>query len=304
MKKKHVQLIAVLIISLLLSAIPVFAASTKVTKSLDMPALNENCNGNGYKWNNSDRIFTMENMDLQTTDDYGIKLPAESTIELIGNNTITATRYGIHCFGGVTFIGSGTLTINVGDIGVRCGNTGTQPKLIFRSGSVTVKGAETGILTDAATVVFSGGTVKIDAKTNSIYSNSIQFVGGKAELKAPVASKGSIEINAMDLTVSASSCALTAQKGMSVSKEQISVGTSLDSLKTAEEYNGENAVRFVSTAKVIKKSHIFGEKVPVFVDYIVFSVIIIAAAAVVSVPILLKKKRTDALIKQSKIYKK
>jgi hypothetical protein len=48
---------------------------------------------------------------------------------------------------------------------------------------------------------------------------------------------------------------------------------------------------------------LFGGKLPAFVDYIVFALIAIAAAAVIAVPIIIKKKKTAKLIEQSKVYK-
>ena len=295
-----------LVLMMILAILPtgVFAANTTVTKTLDMAELNSHDKGSGYTWDNNDLIFEMTDLELSTSSDYGITLPGGSTVVLNGDNTITATRYGIHCFGSLTFTGNGTLTINVSDIGIRSVGSLDRENLIFRSGTITINGANTGIIADNAQTVFSGATVTVNAKTNSIYAKNVQFVGGTVTLVSPVKARGAIEINAVNLTVTASSAAIVADKGIKIDKEDIEVGASAEVLGKADSYNGENAVKFTSNAKVTRKGMLFGGKLPAFVDYIVFTVIILAVAAVVAVPLIIKKRKTDKLIAVSKLSEK
>ena len=298
------SLTVIILIALLISVFPFTAsAASPVTSSLDMAMLNQHTSGAGYDWNNSDFVFTMKGLNLSTSDDYGIKLPYGSTVVIEGNNTITAGRYGIQSFGNLTFIGSGTLTINVSDIGIRALTTEDRDNVIFRSGKIIIN-ARTGIMSDTGKTVFSGSEIKVTSTVNSVYGANISFVGGSLELTAPVKAKGTVEIKAVNLTVSADAPAITADKGITLSEVKTEVGSALGSLQSADGYNSENAVKFVSTAKVVKHGMLFGGKLPAFVDYIVFTMIILAATAVIIVPIIIKRKKTEALIKQSKLYDK
>lgn len=302
--KKTVLIILVLTTVISLFPISIFAANSTVTNTLDMAELNEHANGSGYSWDNNELIFEMDNFHLSTADDFGLRLPGGSTVVLKGDNKITATRYGIHSFGALTFTGNGTLTITVADIGIRSAGSVEKENVIFRSGKIVINGASTGILVDSAKTVFSGANVDINAKVNSIYGNSIQFAGGNLSFVAPVKAKGSVEINAANLTASAQSSAIVADKGIKTDKVNISSGSSLDSLTSVDAYNGENAVKLVSTARVVKKGMLFGGKLPAFVDYIAFSLVIIAVASVIAVPLIIKKRRTDKLIAKSKVFEK
>jgi len=303
MKKTFSLLLVILTVASLFPT-TVFAANAKITATLDMAELNEHANGSGYSWDNNELIFEMDGLSLITSDDFGIKLPGGSTVVLKGDNQITATRYGIHSFGSLTFTGNGTLTITVSDIGIRSAGSLDRENVIFRSGKVIINGASTGILVDRAKTVFSGGNVDINAKVNSIYGNDIQFAGGNLSFVAPVKAKGSVEITAANLTVSAQSPAIVADKGITTEKVAVSSGSSLDTLVKTEAYNGENAVKLVSTAKVVKKGMLFGGKLSAFVDYIAFALVIIAVAAVIAVPLIIKKRRTDKLIAKSKVFTK
>ena len=287
---------------MLISLLPTSAFAAGVTSTLDMAALNEHSKGAGYEWDNTEFVFEMNGLNLNTKDDYGIKLPGGSTVNLIGDNKITAGRYGIQSFGSITFTGSGTLTITVSDIGVRALTTVDRDNVIFRSGKIVINAA-TGISTQVGKTSFTGAEMEVNSTINSVYASNIQFAGGKIRLVSPINSKGSVEINATDLTVTADSSAIVADKGININKEKIKVGASGSSLSSADTYNGENAVEFTSTAKFTKKGMLFGGRLPAFVDYIVFTLIIIAVAAVIAVPIIIKKRKTDALIKQSKVYK-
>lgn len=294
---------AVIALMMILLTFPItVGAAAGVTQTLDMAALNKNSKGTGYEWNNSEYVFTMKDLDLKTSDDYGIKLPAGSTVVIEGDNTIVASRYGIQSFGSLTFTGSGTLTVTVSDIGIRALTTQDRENVIFRSGKLVIN-ARTAILSETGKTVFSGADIKAVSTVNSVYGLNLHFVGGKLDLTSPIYAKGSVEIKAIDLTVSAAAPAITAEKGILTEEVDISTGTSLSALGKADAYHGENAVKFVSTAKVVKHGMLFGGKLPAFVDYIVFALIAIAAAAVIAVPIIIKKKKTAKLIEQSKVYK-
>ena len=93
---------------------------------------------------------------------------------------------------------------------------------------------------------------------------------------------------------------LHSNRRLDISNVALSVGETLDTLSVAEGYNGEKAVKSVSTVKAKNSGVLFGGKLPVFVDYLTFILIIIALIATVSLPIYFKYRKTKNIIAKKK----
>lgn len=308
MKKRILSalLVLIMIFTLIPTAIAVSAASTPavgVTKTLNFVSLNQHDAGLGYTWNNSECKLTLNGINLSTSSEFGIVLPASSVIELKGDNYITTSAYGISSTGPITFIGNGTLTITCANVGITSTSAFDRDAVIFRQGTVKINGAKTGVHTEKAKVVVTGGNLYVTATESSIFANYLQLVGGSAELNGAVKVKNTLEVKAMNAKISAPENAISA-KSITVSESVIKTGAALTSLADADEYKGEAAVEFTSTHKFTKKGALFGGKLPLFVDYVVFALIIIAVAAVIIVPIIIKRKRTAKLMESSSLNKK
>ena len=303
MNKRILSALLVLIMILVLIPTAIGVSAAGVTKTLNFVSLNKHDAGLGYSWNNSDCKLTLNGINLSTSSEFGIVLPASSVVELKGDNYITASAYGISSTGPITFIGNGTLTITCANVGITSTSAFDRDAVIFRQGTVKINGAKTGVYTENAKVVVTGGNLLVSATENSILANYLQLVGGSAELTGAVKVKNNLEIKAMNAKITAPEGAISA-KSITVSESVIKTGATLASLADAEEYKGEAAVEFTSTHKFTKKGALFGGKLPVFVDYIVFALIIIAAAAVIIVPIIIKRKKTAKLMEMSTLNKK
>ena len=111
---------AILTVFLILSVSPVAvgAEGGTVKNRIDLPYIGENTFGNGYEWDNLNYVLKLNNLKLETSDQFGIKLPAGSTVELSGESYVKATSYAIYCLGGVTFTGKGSLTLVSGEHGI------------------------------------------------------------------------------------------------------------------------------------------------------------------------------------------
>ncbi len=277
----------------------VSAKNAPITSTLNIAATNQNSKGNGYVWDNLNCILTLTDCEINTEDDYGLKLPANSVVELNGNNIIKASVTGIHCLSSVTFSGSGTLTVIAGNAGIICASTSVKDTVRFRSGKLSISSDNYGIYSENAILSFTGAEVSIHAAGYSVYGNDLQFVSGTLDMTSSVNAKGKAEFSGANVTVTSDSAAVTAVRGISISGCNVSVGSSPEALSAAESYNGESCLKLVSTVKNVKTSKLFGENIPAFVDYIVVILLVLLIAAVIIVPIYIKARKTKRLASQS-----
>lgn len=308
MKKKFLSVLLVLLTVFALIPITSTAASSPVSSCIDLAAINNDTFGNGYRWDNLDCILTLDGLNLNTTDAFGIKLPAGNSAEgttviLNGNNAIKASSYGIQCLGKLTFKGEGTLTVTAAESGISGVSSQEKHSIVFRSGSITVNGAKQGIYVENSELVFSGSKITINASESSIFGKNIKIVSGTLELTGKIKAKGTLAVSNANLSVSALDKALDAERGVTFTDVKLSTGDTLSTLKSAEEYNGEKAIKTVGTKVEKNNGFLFGGKLPAFVDYIVIVLIIVAAAAVITVPIIIKRKKTAKLIAENEAKK-
>lgn len=119
-----------LIFSLVSSMLPLgsapLASAAELTKTADFVtsyATAVSTLGAGASWNNFTKTLTLNNVNITSSADKAIILPAESTVILQGDNYISGTGSGtaynsmirIYSSGSITFKGEGSLTIKSGD---------------------------------------------------------------------------------------------------------------------------------------------------------------------------------------------
>lgn len=304
MKKRVIATLLLAVTIFTCFNVSVFAKNKEITTCLDVSKLNMNTEGSGYEWDNLEHVFKMNNMSIKTTDTYGIRLPADSTVEIHGNNFITTSSFGIHCLTSLNFVGDGTLTITAPTAGIFCASTSEKDNVRFRDGKIIIKGASNGIYSENAKLSFTGADVEVTASSTAIFGKNMQWVSGNLTLNGGIYSKGYVEISATNMTVISNESAIKAEKGITIFGEKIFTGDSADSLAEKDAYKGERCIKLVSTVKKTSKSLLFGGKVPAFVDYIIFTVLILAVAAVIAVPLIIKYKKTAKLVALSQENKK
>lgn len=300
MKKRVIATLLLAVTIFTCFNVSVFAKNKEITTCLDVSKINMDTEGSGYEWDNLERVFKMNNMSIKTSDTYGIRLPADSTVEIHGNNFITTSSFGIHCLTSLNFVGDGTLTITAPTAGIFCASTSEKDNVRFRDGKIIIKGANNGIYSENAKLSFTGSDVDVTASSSAIFGKNMQWVAGNVTLNGGIYSKGYVEISATNITVTSNECAIKAEKGITIFGEKIFAGDSSESVTEKDSYNGEKCIKLVSTVKRSSKSLLFGEKVPAVVDYIIFTVLILAAGAVIAVPLIIKHKKTAKLIALSK----
>ena len=124
------QILGVLISIMIL--MPFTVSSQTVTTTIDCANATTDINGNGYRWDLSNKILALDGIDLRTSQMMGIELPPNSTITLQGDNYIEgASRAILFNIGSTEQDPGGTLTIK-GDGTLTLNSTNT-PSAIFNN---------------------------------------------------------------------------------------------------------------------------------------------------------------------------
>ncbi|MBE6541637.1 MAG: hypothetical protein E7672_04240 [Ruminococcaceae bacterium] len=263
------------------------AASDTVTTTVNIATADRNMSGPGYYWANRFDTLTLTNLNLDTDEDFGLRLPNNCTVILEGKNYIKAGKYGISCSGNVVFKGNGSLTIDAGEIGIYLVTQDSTQKIRLITGDYTVTAGKYGVYSEAADFSFVDGTMSINMIGDSSYAilgRCVNLLGGKFSANASVETTQELVVDGIDIKIESSNPAL-ASKNLKVKN-------------ISAEYNGENTINASSTASKSRSSIIFGDSIPGFVDYILLAVFALGIAAAVFIPSLRRKKKAEALYKR------
>ena len=296
MKKKIFALLFVLIFTFSFFSVSTNAAKKNIyTNTLDLASVRQNISGDGYDWQNIEGTLELNNITIDTADEIGLKIPENAVITLKGTNYIKASNIAITCLSSATFQGSGSLTVVSDNIGIQSLSLNPDDNVRFRSDKVLINAGKTGIYSENATLVFSGKNTEINATDYAIKGEKIKFINGTFISNGNIYAAETLTVNAANITVCAPDKALYSERKIDISNVKISVGDTQSALTEAVSYNGEKCIEFISTVKTKNTGVLFGGNLPVFVDYIVFFIIILAIAAVITVSIYIKYKKNQKL---------
>lgn len=304
MKKNRFLFLIVFFSFIMYYSVPFTAEAAKsnaITSTVNLVNVNENITGDGYYWANIDKILTLTNVNINTKDEYGLKLPVNATIVLEGKNYISASNVAVFLAGRVTIEGGGSLTITSGDTGIVCASVNKADTFRIRKGTVNINSKNTGIYSQVIDISILGGKTNINISEPTGYAvNGISatMTAGTFTANAPISLGGSITISGTNLSINANSAAISAQNGIIISSSEIKAGANANSMSLVENYNSENSVTVKSNVKRSGYGILFKSDYPIFVDYIVFLLILGAAFAVIALPIYYKRKKTKALIQK------
>lgn len=277
-----------MVLTMCISVFPASAADV-VTKTVNIAEATKNERGPGYDWANRFDILTLTNLHIDTKDAYGLRLPKNATVVLKGNNYIKAAKYGISFSGTVIFKGSGSLTIEAGEIGLYLISQDNTQKIRLIDGKYTITAGTYGVYSEAADFSFVDGEMNInvtDPAGAAIQGRVVNLLGGKFTANAPVQSTHALVAEAVNMSITASSPAL-ASKNLTVKDVQFDDGST--------EYAGQNVVNAKSIAKNHRTSVILGDSVPGWVDYILLVVVVGGIGACIFLPALRRKKKAQEL---------
>ena len=297
--------ILILIFALLISTfgIPAYAKeNAAITETVNLAYVTKNQRGAGYDWANLTNTLTLDGLRIVTDDEYGLKLPEEATVILKGDNYISASACALFCSGMITFQGGGTLTLVSDGTGMECASLYRSDLIRIRDCKIDITAKETGISLTSSRFSLMGGELKINITGDSesrraISGREVEMSSGSLTANAPVYGSEKLFITGLNATVTSSNgAALECPKGVTLEYVNINAGDSADSLAKTDTYAAQSCIKLKSTASSSKRGILFNAVYPRIFDYLIFLFIILALAALIAVPLYLKKKRTERLI--------
>ncbi len=259
-------------------------AGDVITSTVNIAAANKNQRGPGYDWQNRFDILTLSGMEIDTEEPYGLRLPKNCTVILEGKNYIKAAKYGVSCSGTVIFKGSGSLIIDAGEIGMYLISQDNTQKIRLTSGKYEITAGKYGIYSDASDFSFVDGEMKINVTSPdgaAINGRCVNLLGGRYEANSPAETTQSLVVQGLDVSVKAGRAAFSS-KNLTVSDLN-------------KDYAGESEFEAKSAAKNSRKSAVFGDSVPGWVDYICLVVLAAGVAAGIFGPAMRRKKKAKEL---------
>ncbi len=271
---------------------PVHAAEA-IRNTLNIAEATKNERGPGYEWANRTKVLTLDGLQIITDDAYGLRLPKITTevvptVILKGDNYIKAAKYGISFSGTITFKGSGSLTIDAGEIGLYLISQDDTQKVRLLEGTYKITAGTYGIYSESSDFSFTGDRMDVTVKSNdglAISGRIVNLLGGSFSANAPVSASHALTVQGLDLSIIAGSEALSA-KNLTIKDIHFTEGEKID---------GENTVIGYSTASRERASVIFGDSVPGYVDVILLAVAILGVTAAILGPILLRRRKRRTL---------
>ena len=261
-------------------------ASATITKTVNIAAANKNESGEGYYWANRTDTLTLSGVNIDTEDPYGLRLPKDCVVILEGNNYVKAAKYGVSCSGTVVIKGTGSLTVDAGEIGFYLISQDKTQKIRLIGGKYTVTAGVYGIYSDASDFSFVGDSMTVNM-TNpdspAILGRCVNLLGGTFKANAPVEASQALLVNGITIDIQANSPALVS-KNLEVKNLQLTGGG---------DYDGGNSIQAKGLAKFHATSAVFGDSVPGWVDYILLVVVTLGVLALIFIPALRKKKTKE-----------
>ena len=270
-------------------------AVVTITKSISLTNPRMNMTGAGYAWMNLDKTLTLDGLYIDTSDEYGMRIPDGATVILKGNNYIRAASYAMGIPSNVTFKGNGTLTLVGGDAGLYFYSTDDTTIARIMGGNFKITAGGVGIRSEYTTLSVTKGTFDIDALAKdgvAILGRTLKLHGGKFTAQGPITASQNLEIRAANLSVVADRAALSANRKLTLKDISLSVGDTADDLRKADSYNGENCIRVKSAANLLGESVLVGETVPMFADILVIFALAALVAAGIGLPLLRAHRRS------------
>lgn len=286
--------VLVVFVVLALSSVGLLAyKGATITETLNIAAARKNMEGPGYQWANRYNELTLNGVNIDTTDAYGLRLPKDCTVILKGNNYIKAANYGVSCSGTVAFKGNGTLVIDAGIAGIYLISQNNTHKIRLIEGDYVINAGENGVLSEYADFSFVGDSMCINVENENGYAvngRCVNLLGGTFEANAPVVTSHELVVDGLDIEIAANRSALA------------SPSLKVDNIKFdgIDSYNGESSIIGTALKRFHAKSIVFGEDFPGWIDYILLVLFAALVIVLIVVPTLRKKRKARQVLEQLK----
>lgn len=277
-KRIYNLLVCILLTCLILSpAITVQAVSETLDTCVNLINVTKDEKGSGYAWNNRYDTLTLTDLNINTNDSYGLRLPDNATVILVGDNYIKSAGVGIECVGNTTFKGDGSLTIVSGDKGIYVSTTNGRKIVKFVSGKYDITAEKYAVYSLNVPVSFADCNINFVAGEAASLAYELSVNQVVIDSNSPLISENNLTISDSNLTINASQQALVSQKGsLKLNKMDMSSNG-----KAIENYNGESSIATKGNVEHYTKSVLFGAGVKIWVDYVLIISIILIIGAVI-----------------------
>ncbi len=285
--------LALVICVLTVLSLSPLTVSAEFNSTLNLSNVEMNEKGDGYYWDNPTRVLTLDGFSLDTDSDFGLKLPENATVKLVGTNRISASKYALSSMGNITFTGSGTLIIESDEVGIYSYSNNPSHKIRITDGKIKVTGKTQAILSEHAEISVTGGSHEC---VGGIKGRVFSISGGSLASDGTIDVSHQFSISCADLEAYCKDSAAI-RSGNLFDTEYVSLmcGNDSSSLTEKDTYNGESYVNFTHTSKAQRASILFGEGTPIAVDYLLLGAVILLIAAAIAIPSVRKHRKTKKL---------
>lgn len=288
-----------LVLAILPFAADRVSAANRISSTVGLLNPRQNMRGEGYEWMNRFDTLYLEGLNIDTKDDFGLKLVDGATIVLTGDNYIKASKAALYLGGSVTIKGSGTLTLVSDGVGIRTLTNNPGEKFRLLESEITITAKTCGLECKSSGIVISGGKMNItvddgaaaiDGKTTSVSGGATIIANGT------VRGSETLSISNANMDITTTNKAFDSVNYSIFENIALSVGDSASSLTGTDNYNGEKCAKIVSTFVPHTSSIIFGEGYSIGIDIAMLIGVIIILAAAIAVPKIIKKKKAEKII--------
>ncbi|MBQ6788848.1 MAG: hypothetical protein IJO81_01525 [Clostridia bacterium] len=260
------------------------------TGTVNLANAKQHMRGEGYFWDNREKVLTLDGFSLATSEDFGLKLPDNATVKLVGTSRIKAEKYALSSTGSINFIGSGTLILESEGTGLYSYSNNPKHRVRISEGTLKIKGGAQAVLSENAEFTVTGG--KLEA-VGGINCRTFSAVGGSVYADGAIHATHLLKISCADVEAFAKDgAALVSDNLFTTEYVKMLAGNNADSLEKTDSYEGESYFTSTATSKGVRDSIIFGEGTPITVDYLLLGGAVVLVAAALVLPIIIKRNKT------------
>ncbi len=302
-----VFLCLLLLFSCLLWSFPAYAApndSQTYKQTVNLTNPEKHIQGNGYYWNNIEKKLTLNNLSIETYDEYGLKIPSGAIVVLVGTNRISAAFAAIGAQGDVVFEGSGSLVISGGSYGIYGYSNSTEGIVTarFRGGRYTITVQKNAIAMKTGDLEITGGTFELKASESAegmaLLGRNVTVRGCTITANAPIRATARLNLQATNVTLNcaANRAALCSDKQLlELVAVTLRTGEREENADVAEQYAGESYVELQDCADRSGTSILLGKGYPRSADFLILAIALLALTALLVIPKLIKYRKTEKL---------
>ena len=293
---KKICLITLVFSLVIVPMMGISVSAAETTKTINLAYVKQHEYGNGYAWDNINKVLTLNGLNVNTDDDWGLRLPDNATVMLVGTNTIKAGKWALGCPGNVTIKGDGKLILESGEHAIYVHSRTDSHKFRIFDGEIEAKGGVSAFYSEVAEFSMTDGKVNFSSNGDyAVMSRVFAMTGGKATVNGTLKTTHLLRLNHADLVVNDDEKALEIGNLFEHDNVKFMAGNTESSLSDIDSYNDEKTFKTIPLKLALRDSIIFGEGTTIIVDYVLLGAAIILLVAAITIPVVLKKRKTKKM---------